>query len=118
MAKKVSKKSTKKEEGAGRVKIADLPQGERDNLAHGLIDELYGGKLAAEEKSKRRQRLRTIDADWLETYASYIERKGYAKKAEPKAKPAAKKKVSKKAAKRTTPAPSPDASSATAGTAA
>lgn len=100
---KVTKKAGKKtnDESKGRVKLSELPQGERDTLVHGLIDELYGGKLDAEEKSKRRQRLRTIDKGWLETYATFIERRGYNK---PKEKPAKATKTTKKAAAKSTAA--------------
>lgn len=101
---KVTKKASK---SGGRVAYADLPQGERDTMAKGLIDELYSGKLPSDEKSKRRQRLRTIDANWMESYGSYIERNGYGKREKAAKKKVVKKKASKKAARTTSSDPAP-----------
>lgn len=98
MAKKVTKKAAQKSD-TPRVKLSDISQTERDSRSKALIDELYGSNLEADEKSKRRQRLRALDPEWGTTYASYIEKNGYGRKAaEVKEKPKVTKKVSKKAA--------------------
>lgn len=95
------------EEKAPRVKLADLPQDEKDAKAQELITELYGqdheGDEGQQNKRKLRSRLRTLDKDWLNTYADFINENwppaAAAEEEQEPAKPVAKaaKKASKKA---------------------